>query len=185
MEKKKLSLEEKLSLCENLALSYFHSYDKESVKDGNTYAGSWTFAKDATYWSPYFGCETIDLGKAPVNVNDSSYLEALSYSVEFNDWKPVEFFYYPSPKGVAWRTHFKGYRKDNGEPMEFFAYSYLDVNDYGEITHWETHVNRDYDAFLDKAIGAHGPFHGTDEYMNVVMKKLSSAGIDLSKLMKK
>ncbi|HAH60529.1 MAG TPA: hypothetical protein DCL73_00360 [Treponema sp.] len=62
--------------------------------------------------------------------------------------------------------------------MDFFAYSYLDVNDYGEITHWETHVNSAYDRFLDVAIGTHGPFPGPDAYMAAVNKKLNAAGID-------
>lgn len=66
--------------------------------------------------------------------------------------------------------------------MEFFSYSYIRINDYGEITHWETHVNKQYDDFLDVAIGAHGPFKGEVEYMEVVCRKLKSAGIDLEKI---
>ena len=30
----------------------------------------------------------------------------------------------------------------------------------GQPTRWETHVNDEYNAFLDVAIGVHGPFHG-------------------------
>lgn len=185
MDKKELSAQERTALAEKLALSYFHSYRKESVKDGVTYAGAWTLAEDATYYSPYFVGETIRLGAAAINFDESSAMEALSYSIEFDDWKPVDFKYYPSEHGVAWKTHFMGRRKDDGQPMGFFAYSYLDINVYGEITHWETHVNRDYDVFLDKAIGTHGPFHGMDEYMQAVCRKLASAGIDINKLMKR
>lgn len=70
--------------------------------------------------------------------------------------------------------------------MDFFAYSYVRTNEYGEITHWETHVNSDYNDFLDVAIGEHGPYrNGADAYMMAVMKKLASAGIDLAALMHK
>ena len=67
--------------------------------------------------------------------------------------------------------------------MDFFAYSYIKTNEYSEITHWETHVNSDYSDFLDVAIGEHGPYrNGADAYMKAVMKKLMSAGIDISAL---
>ena len=55
------------------------------------------------------------------------------------------------------------------------------TNEYGEITHWETHVNSDYNDFLDVAIGEHGPYkNGASDYMKAVKKKLISAGIDFS-----
>ena len=70
--------------------------------------------------------------------------------------------------------------------MDFFAYSYIKTNEYGEITHWETHVNSDYNDFLDVAIGEHGPYkNGTDEYMAAVMRKLKSAGIDIASVVHK
>ena len=68
--------------------------------------------------------------------------------------------------------------------MDFFVYSFIRTNEYGEITHWETHVNCDYNDFLDVAIGEHGPYReSSDDYMNAVTKKLLSAGIDLASLM--
>lgn len=36
--------------------------------------------------------------------------------------------------------------------MDFFAYSFLRTNEYGDITHWETHANSGYNDFLDAAI---------------------------------
>ncbi len=69
--------------------------------------------------------------------------------------------------------------------MDFFAYSYIHADEYGRIIYWETHVNSDYNDFLDAAIGEHGPYkNGADAYMAAVMKKLQSAGIDLAELMK-
>lgn len=180
MEKKILTPEERTKISENLALSYYNAYNKKAVKDGATYNDCWKFSKGATYWSPYFGKETINLDHCVISVADSSSMEALSYSVEFNDWGPLDFDYWATPEGVAWKTHFGGYRKNDGVMMEFFAYSYLDVNDYGEITHWETHVNSDYDRFLDIAIGTHGPFSDSNAYMEAVSKKLNAAGMDLS-----
>ena len=70
--------------------------------------------------------------------------------------------------------------------MDFFAYSYIHTNEYGEITHWETHVNSDYNDFLDVAIGEHGPYkESADDYMRAVMLKLASGGIDLQSIMHK
>ena len=44
-------------------------------------------------------------------------------------------------------------------------------------------MSSDYNDFLDVAIGEHGPYrNGADQYMQAVMRKLSSAGIDLASL---
>ena len=67
--------------------------------------------------------------------------------------------------------------------MDFFDFSYIKTNKYGEITHWETYVNSDYNDFQDVAIGEHGPYkNGADAYMKAVTKKLMSAGIDIKAL---
>lgn len=179
MKNKILTPDECTKISENLALSYYNAYNKKAVKDGATYE-DWKFAKGATYWSPYFGNEMIDLEHCAIPVIDSASMEALSYSVEFNDWSPLDFDYWATPSGVAWKTHFGGYRKSDGVMMDFFAYSYLNVNDYGEITHWETHVNSDYDRFLKVAIGTHGPFSDSNVYMEAVTRKLKASGIDFS-----
>ena len=183
--KKVLTNEERMSLNKRLAESYFAAYDKKAVKDGATY-DDWKFAEDADYLSPYFGNGTIDLHEYPISVEDSATMEALSYSIEFPDWAVLDFECWPAVEGAAWKSHFGGHRKDNGEFMDFFAYSYLKTNKYGEITHWETHVNCSYNDFLDVAIGEHGPYkNGTDEYMAAVMRKLKSAGIDIASIMHK
>lgn len=165
-------------------MSYYHAYDQEKVKDGGEY-DCWVYAPHAEYWSPYFGNEMIDLEVNPVSVRDAATLEALSYSIEFRDWAPVDFECYPSVEGAAWKTHFGGTRKSDDVFMDFFVYSFIHTNEYGEITHWETHVNSDYSTFLDSAIGEHGPYkNGSEAYMKAVMKKLISAGIDLREVMK-
>ena len=152
-------------------MSYYSVYDKTSVKDGSVY-DAWVYAPHAEYWSPYFGGSMIDLQENPI-------------SVEFDDWKPVDFECFPSIEGVAWKTHFGATRKRDGVFMDFFAYSFIRSNEYGEITHWETHVNAAYNDFLDVAIGEHGPYDDANLYMAAVMKKLKSAGIDLAALMHK
>ena len=158
------------------------TYDKKAVKDGAVY-DVWVFAPHAEYWSPYFGNNMIDLQENPVSVEDSATMEALSYSVELEGWGPIDFESFPSVEGVAWKTHFGAHRKRDGEFMDFFAYSFVRTNEYGEITHWETHVNAAYNDFLDVAIGEHGPYNDANLYMAAVMKKLQSAGIDLAALM--
>lgn len=166
-----------------IAEAYYHAYDKKTVKDGASYE-NWVYAPHATYWSPYFGDEMIDLETHPIRVDDAATMEALSYSVEFEDWGPVDFECFPAVDGVAWKTHFGGHRKSDGVFMDFFAYSFVRTNEAGEITHWETHVNSDYNDFLDVAIGEHGPYReSSDDYMKAVMKRLASAGIDVTSMM--
>ncbi len=179
MEKKILTDMERIANNKAIAEAYISVYDETSVKDGSTYEG-WRYAPHATYWSPYFGNGTIDLQENPISVEDSATMEALSYSVEFDDFKPLEFECYPSIEGVAWKTRFGARRKSDGVLMSWFTYSYIHTNEYGEITHWETHVNGAYDAFLDVAIGEHGPYDDANLYMAAVMRKLASAGIDLA-----
>ena len=179
-EKKILNDMERMEKNKQIAESYYDVYSKKAVKDGAVY-DKWVFSPHATYWSPYFGNNKIDLGVNPISVEDSATKEALSYSVEFKDWGPIDFECFPSIEGVAWKTHFGGHRKKDNEFMDFFAYSYIKTNEYGEITHWETHVNSDYNDFLDVAIGVHGPFkNGSGPYMKAVTNKLMSAGIDIS-----
>lgn len=184
MEKKNLSNEERIANNAAIADSYYHAYDKKAVKDGAVY-DVWVFAPHAEYWSPYFGNSMIDLQENPISVEDFATMEALSYSVEFENWGPVDFESFPSIENVAWKRHFGGYRRRAGKFMDFFAYSFIRTNMYGEITHWETHVNCNYNDFLDVAIGEHGPYSDANVYMAAVMKKLASAGIDLASLMHK
>ncbi len=181
-ERRVLTDMERIERNRRIAMAYYSAYDKHAVKDGATY-DDWVYASHADYWSPYFGNGTIDLETVPISVEDSATMEALSYSIEFSDWGPVDFECFPSIEGVAWKTHFGGHRRKDGVFMDFFAYSYIRTNEYGEITHWETHVNSDYNDFLDVAIGEHGPYrNGSDAYMEAVTRKLKSAGIDLAAL---
>ncbi len=179
---KELTNQERIDNNRKIAEAYFTAYDKKAVKDGAAY-DCWTYAPHAEYWSPYFGNDMIDLETHPISVAAAATMEALSYSVEFNNWGPIDFEVFPSADGAAWKTHFGGYRKNDGVFMDFFAYSYIRTNEFGQITHWETHVNSDYNDFLDVAIGEHGPYkQGSDAYMAAVMKKLASAGIDIAAL---
>ena len=66
------------------------------------------------------------------------------------------------------KTRWQGTNRHDGVEMGFYSYSFVDTNDDGEVTRWETHVNDEYSAFLDVAIGVHGPFHGTDEYVEAL-----------------
>lgn len=135
-EKRILSDMERIDKNRRIAEAYYAAYNKQAVKDGTVY-DEWIYAPHADYWSPYFGNGTIDLETNPISVEDSATMEALSYSIEFRDWAPVDFECFPAVNGVAWKTHFGGYRKSDGVFMDFFAYSYIRTNEYGEITHWE------------------------------------------------
>jgi hypothetical protein len=171
-------LEDRIALHRRMAESYHAAYARKAVKDGATYE-AWKFAEDAVYWSPYFGDELIKLSEHPLSVEKSATMEARAYSVKFADWGPVQFKCWPSDNGFVMQTLFSGHTND-GSMMSFFSYGFVETNEAGEITRWETHVSGDYDDFLDVALGVHGPFRrGADEYMKAVARALEQAGESL------
>ena len=174
----KLTLEERIALHRRMAESYHAAYDQKAVKEGATY-DEWKFADDAVYFSPYFGQGLIHLKTHPISVSVSATMEAKAYSLKFPDWGPVDFKCWPADNGFVMKTLFEGHTKD-GIKMGFYAYGFVETNDQGEITRWETHVNEDYSAFLDVAIGVHGPF-GDDAnlYMEALGRTLKAAGVSL------
>jgi hypothetical protein len=175
----KLNLEERINLHRRMAESYFNAYSKKAVKDGATYE-EWKFSDDATYWSPYFGNELINLKTNPISVSKSAMMEAKAYSEIFPDWGPVDFNCWPSDIGFVMKTKFAGHTKE-GKEMSFFAYGFVETNEEGEIIHWETHVSEDYSAFLEVAIGVRGPFRENAQvYMEAVAKALARAGVNIS-----
>lgn len=172
-----MTLEERLQYHRQLAESYHAAYVERTVEAGSTYE-DWVFAPHATYWSPYFGNDFVDLSECPISVRKSAAMEADSYCITFPDWGPLDFRCWPSDKGFVMQTHFGGHDKA-GKLWDFFAYGFVETNEAGEITRWETHVSPEYNDFLDQAIGIHGPFkQGSEVYMEAVAKKLKEAGID-------
>ena len=47
-------------------------------------------------------------------------MEALSYSIEFKDWGPIDFECFPAVDGIAWKTHFGVHRKSDDVFMDFW-----------------------------------------------------------------
>jgi hypothetical protein len=179
-EKKILTLEERIEQHRRMAESYHSAYMKKVVKDGATY-DEWVFADNALYWSPYFGDNVISLKQHPMSVKQAATMEALTYSLTFPDWGPLNFKCWPSDNGFVMQSHFGGHDQA-GEMMDFYAYGFVETNESGEVARWETHVSPEYNDFLDVAIGIHGPFkQGPEAYMAAVGRKLREAGIDLSK----
>lgn len=177
----KLTPDERIVLHGKMAMSYYSAYDAKVVKDGATY-DEWKFSDEALYWSPYFGNNIINLKEHPMSVKSAATMEALCYSTTFPDWAPLEFKHWDAVDGFVMQTHFGGHDK-NGKFMGFFAYGFVETNEYGLITRWETHVSPDYNDFLDAAIGVHGPFvNGPEPYMAAVAKVLQERGIDISKM---
>lgn len=172
----KLSLEERIALHRRMAESYHNAYFEQAVKDGATYE-EWKFADDALYWSPYFGDNVIDLRTNPISVKTSATMEAKAYSVTFPDWAPLDFKCWPADNGFVMQTHFGGHMKD-GTLMDFYSYGFIETNEQGLITRWETHVSPEYNDFLDIAIGVHGPFkQGPEPYMEALARNLKEAGV--------
>ena len=60
-DKKILNDMERIERNRQIAESYYSVYKRKEVKDGAIFE-SWVYAPHATYWSPYFGNEKIDLG---------------------------------------------------------------------------------------------------------------------------
>lgn len=175
------SLEERLTRHRKMAESYYAAYQERTVEDGASYS-EWVFAPHAKYWSPYFGDNLIDLSEYPMSVRKSATMEAGTYCVTFPDWGPLGFKCWPSENGFVMQTHFGGHDRE-GKLWEFYAYGFVETNEAGEITRWETHVSPEYNDFLDRAIGIHGPFkEGPEPYMEAVAKKLREAGVDPQKV---
>ncbi|MBP2045163.1 hypothetical protein [Methanobacterium aggregans] len=119
------------------------------------------------------------MSEHPISVSTSATMEAKAYSLRLPDWGPAEFKCWPSDNGFVMKTQFEGHTKD-GKKMSFYSYGFVETNNQGEITRWETHVSEEYSAFLDVAIGVHGPFHdGADEYMEALARTLNEAGVSL------
>lgn len=176
-KKPTMTLTERIEHHRRMAESYHRAYEKRTVEDGATY-DEWVFAPHAKYWSPYFGDNLIDLSEYPMSVQKSATMEADTYCITFPDWGPLGFKCWPSDNGFVMQTHFGGHDKD-GKLWDFYAYGFVETNEAGEITRWETHVSPEYNDFLDKAIGIHGPFkNGPEEYMAAVARKLQEAGVD-------
>jgi hypothetical protein len=60
--------------------------------------------------------------------------------------------------------------------MGFYSYSFVDTNEKGEVARWETHVNDEYNPFLEVAVGVTGPFHGHAEYLDALRLRLAKEG---------
>ena len=174
----KLSMEARLAHHRKMAESYYYAYSEKAVKDGATYE-EWKFSDEALYWSPYFGDNVIELHKHPISITTAATMEAKAYSVILPDWAPLNFKCWPSDNGFAMQTHFGGHTKD-GTLIDFYAYGFVETNEKGYITRWETHVSPEYNNFLDVTIGVHGPFkNGPEPYMEALTCKLKEAGVNL------
>jgi hypothetical protein len=176
-EKKKLTVEERIELHHRMAEGYGVAYLHRAVKDGASYE-AWKFSDDAVYSSPYFISDVMPLRESSISVSTSATMEAKAYSLKFPDWSPAEFKYWPADNGFVMKTRWEGHTQE-GVKMGFYSYSFIETNEYGEISRWETHVNEEYNAFLDVAIGVHGPFKGREAYNEALTRTLKAAGVSL------
>lgn len=172
-----MKLEERIAHHRRMAESYRNAYLRQGVQEGEHYE-AWKFADDATYASPYFmRDQVIKLKTAPADSAKAATMEAKAYALTFPDWKPADFKYWPADHGFVMKTRWEGTTRD-GKKMGFYSYSFVETNDKGEVSHWETHVNDEYSPFLDVAIGVHGPFRG-NEYMEALHRCLAKAGVSV------
>jgi hypothetical protein len=152
---------------------------RQWIQEGEAFVDACKFAPDAVYASPYFaGGQVFLLSEFPEESARASTKEAKAYSLTLPDWKPADFKHWPADNGFVLKTRWEGDTKD-GTKMGSHSYSFVETNDDGEVTRWETHVNDEYGAFLDVAIGVHGPFHGTSEYVEALDRCLAAAGLSV------
>ncbi|MFZ2239480.1 MAG: hypothetical protein WAV90_08015, partial [Gordonia amarae] len=131
------------------------------------------------YTSPYFvaGQELV-LKDVATSFDVAATVEAKAYSVVFPDWKPVDYKVWPAENGFVMRYRWEGTTTE-GETMGFYSISFVDTDEDAKITHWSTYVNdEEYGPFLEKAIGARGPFSG-DEYMQALGRHFEKHGLSL------
>ena len=167
--------EKRIDLHRQMAEDYYNGYDQETVEEGKAYA-SWKVAEGADYMSPYFtNYETIPL-ESMENIAQSATIEANAYRVRFTDWKPVAFMNWPSDHGFVMRTKFEGTDRCTGNTMSFYTHGFVETNEDGEITHWETWPDNEYNNFLKTAIGKGGPWKDAAEYYGAIIEFLENAG---------
>ena len=170
-------LEERIAHHVRMAEAYRDAYLRQGVQGGEAFADAWKFAENGVYVSPYFtGDQVFKFSEFPEDTARASTMEAKAYSLSFPDWKPAGFDYWPADNGLVMKTRWEGHT-EAGVKMGFYSYSFIETNEAGELIRWETHVNDEYNAFLDVALGVHGPFHGTGEYLDALERTLAAAGV--------
>jgi hypothetical protein len=179
-----VNTEERIAQHRRMAESYRNAYLRQGVQDGDEYTDehgqeAWKFAEGAIYTSPYFtGDEVIVMSEALADTGKAATMEAKAYSLTFPDWKPTDFKYWPADNGFVMKTRWHGHTVD-GTGMGFYSYSFVETDERGEITRWETHVNDEYSPFLEVAIGVSGPFHGNAAYLEALERCLEKAGVTM------
>ncbi|OBF14883.1 hypothetical protein [Mycobacterium sp. ACS4331] len=173
-----MELVDRIAKHRRMAESYRDKYVLQTVQEGDSY-DEWEFTDDAVYTSPYFVADQeLVLKDVATSFDTAATVEAKAYSVVFPDWKPVEFKCWPADNGFVMRNRWEGTSVD-GETMGFYSISFVETNDEAQITHWSTYVNdEEYGPFLEKAIGARGPFHG-DEYMQALARHFEKHSLTL------
>jgi len=169
-----------------LADAYRSVYDKKTAKEseeGATYE-NWVFAKNCVYFSPYFTqYKELDIGSLSemnsTTIVESINWEAMALSHKFPDWGPKTFESWPSDHGCVWRTLFSGHHIETGEEMQFYAVSFVETNDKGEITRWETWPDNRFDPFLKEAIGICGPWDTVTGYFAAIQSFVKGGFVPL------
>ena len=175
-----MNIEERIAHHRRMAESYRNTYLRHGVQEGQSYE-AWKFATDAVYSSPYFTGDKVNV-ISEVAVDPATYatMEAKAYSFTFPDWAPADFKYWPAENGFVMKTRWEGHTKKDGRKMGFYSYGFVETNDKGEITRWETHVNEEYGDFLEVAIGVRGPFLGNHTpYLEALARVLKENGVSM------
>ena len=145
-----MNLEERITLHRRMAEAYRDAYIGHDVHEGGSYDG-WEFADDAVlHVAALHGRRGHPVRREPraSGAAACATMEAKAYAVTFADWGPVEFKCSPADNGFVMRTRWEGHTKD-GAKMGFYSIGFVDTNDQGQITRWETFPNdEEYGPFL-------------------------------------
>ncbi len=132
-------------------------------------------APHAQFWSPYFGNQEIDLDDDLSAMQKFAVNEGLICMKAMPDYGLLGFKCYPSESGFAVQMRLGGH-DPQGQKHDYYSYIFVDTNDSGEITRWETHVSPEYNDFLDFVMGIHGPFKDGLETYNAAAEKIMKEG---------
>ena len=164
-----------------MAEGYHAAYERQHERKEAIYSKEWTFADEAVYFSVYFtGGRAVPIGELSkshgMSMTDAAALEAKAYSAALPDWGPVEFKCWPSENGFVMRTRFGGHTKA-GVMMSFHMMDFVETNELGQITYWETFCDgEEFGPVAELAIGVRGPFPDAFTYWGALEKRLRELG---------
>jgi hypothetical protein len=173
-----MTRDEKIALHRRMVEGYEEGFAKRVEREGHLDFGpDWKFAPDAVYVSEYFsGGIPAPIGANANFANEAAHREFLVYRRVVPDQVPVHFMMWSAENGVAWRTRFEAHIPD-GSKVAFHMIDFIDTNDDGLITRWETFCDgEEFGPVVELATGVRGPFENYAAYWAALERRLAELG---------